>query len=71
VTQVSLKLRRPRDELRNHPGNPDDFDVVDGGGKIIGRVMKPGGGADHWFWRWNATGARCLLSRHSRAGART
>jgi len=50
VTQVSLKLRRPRDDLRNNPGNPDDFDVVGPDGKIIGRVMKPGGGAEHWFW---------------------
>jgi len=28
VRQIPLKLRRPRDELRNHPGNPDDYGVV-------------------------------------------
>jgi len=50
VTQVPLKLRRPKGSLRNNLGNPDDYDVVDGDGKIIGRVMKPGGGAEHWFW---------------------
>jgi len=47
VTQVPLKLRRPRDELRKHPGNPDDSDVADG--RIMRRLMKPGGGAEHWF----------------------
>ena len=49
MTLIPLKLRRPRGELRNHPGNPDDFDVIGPDGKIIGRVMKPGGGAEHWF----------------------
>jgi len=34
-----MTLRRPDDRDRNNPGNPDDFDVVDGDGKIIGRVM--------------------------------
>ena len=49
-----MKLRRPRDGLRNHPGDPDEFDEVDSDGKIIGRERKPGGGADHWFWALKA-----------------
>src|SRR5262245_10571450 len=50
----SVKLRRPRDGLCNHAGKPDDYDVVGGDGKIIGRERKPGGGADHWFWALKA-----------------
>jgi len=36
-----VKLHRPRDELRNHPGNRDDFDVIGPDGKIIGRILRP------------------------------
>ena len=50
MTPVPLKLRRPRGELRNHPGNPDDFDVIDGDGRIIGRILRPFG---HEGWQWN------------------
>jgi len=50
VAQLPLKLRRPRDELRNHPGNRDDFDVIDGDGKIVGRILRPFG---HEGWQWN------------------
>ena len=45
-----MKLRRPRDDVRNHRSNPDDFDVVNGAGYIIGRILKPGGGTTHWMW---------------------
>ena len=34
--EAQLKFRRPRDGLRNHPGNPDDYDVIDGDGHGIG-----------------------------------
>jgi len=50
MKELSLFLRRPRDDLRNHAGNPDDFDVVGPDGKIVGRILKPGGGATHWQW---------------------
>src|SRR5262245_16558322 len=56
----SVKLRRPRDELRNHPGNRDDFDVIGPDGKIVGRILKPGGGADHWQWCLSAVVPRPL-----------
>ena len=49
MTQVSVKLRRPRDELRNHPGKRDDFDVIGPDGKIIGRILRPfGHEGRHW-----------------------
>ena len=50
MTQVPLTLRRPRDELRNHAGNRNDFDVIGPDGKIIGRIIKPHG---HEGWQWN------------------
>jgi hypothetical protein len=49
---MNLKLRRRRD---SHGGNRGrDFDVIDGDGQIIGRILKPGGGAEHWFWALRA-----------------
>jgi len=39
----------PRTDLRNHPGNPDNFDVIDGSGNIVGRIFKPGGGGQDWM----------------------
>ena len=30
----------PRDELRNHPGNPNDYDVIGPDGKLIGQDHK-------------------------------
>ena len=43
-------LRRSRGGPRNYPHNGDDFDVIGPDEKIIGRVMKPGGRAEHWLW---------------------
>lgn len=43
-------LGRWRGGPRNYPHNGDDFDVIGPDEKIIGRVMKPGGRAEHWFW---------------------
>src|SRR5262249_52875879 len=48
--QFPLMLRRPRGGPRHYPHNGDDFDVIGPDEKIIGRVMKPGGRAEHWFW---------------------
>jgi len=50
ASQTPLKLRRPRDELRNHPGNADDYDVVGPEGRIIGRILRPFG---YEGWQWN------------------
>jgi len=35
----ALKLRRPRDPPSDYPRNRDDFDVIDGEGRCIGRVV--------------------------------
>src|SRR5262249_41844926 len=48
----------PRTDLRNHPGTPDDLDVIDGSGKIIGRIFKPGGGSETGMWPLAVVGAR-------------
>jgi len=45
-----LKLRRPDNPDRNNPGRRDDFDVIGRDGKKIGRIMRPGGGVEYWFW---------------------
>jgi len=39
-------MRRPRD----YPANRDDFAVIGPDGKVIGRIFKPGGGAQDWMW---------------------
>jgi len=50
ASQIPLKLRRLRDELRNHPGNADDYEVVGPDGRIIGRILRPFG---YEGWQWN------------------
>ena len=69
MTQVPLKLRRPRDDLRNHAGNPHDYDVVDGEGNIVGRIFKPGGHARDWMWTLKAV-VRPPLRNHGYADTR-
>lgn len=66
MTQVPLKLRRPRGELRNHPGNPDNFDVIGPDGKIVGRILKPGGGTRDWMWALSAVVRPPLIPTRSR-----
>jgi len=39
VMQVPLKLRRPDDPDRNNAGHRDDFDVMDGNGRRVGRIL--------------------------------
>jgi hypothetical protein len=52
---MSLKLRRPRDH-RAAPGNPDDWDVLDGEG-AIGRVFRSSSAPQARPWMWTITGA--------------
>ena len=55
AVKMLLKLRRPDNLDRNNPGSRADFDVIGPDGKKIGRIMKPGGGAEHWFWAFGVT----------------
>jgi hypothetical protein len=52
---MSLKLRRPRDH-RAAPGNPDDWDVLDGEG-AIGRIFRSSSAPQDRPWMWTITGA--------------
>jgi len=69
LSEVPLKLRRPREAQRSYPANGNDFDVIGPNGERVGRIFKPGGGSRDWMWCLSAV-VRPPLRNHGYADTR-